>query len=150
MEQVAVQWLQVEKGSPEWISVRGKETGIEADLLMGKKSVRQSIGRILHKATYSLHTLTFDNDKAFAGHQAIGLALGHKTYFTKPYTSQDKGTVENRIGRIRRFLPKKTDLREIFHYRVRQVGEFLNNRTVRKFKHKTPNQEQQERIALIT
>jgi hypothetical protein len=23
-----------------------------------------------------LHTLTFDNDKAFAEHQAIGLALG--------------------------------------------------------------------------
>jgi IS30 family transposase len=34
-----------------------------------------------------------------------------KTYFTRPYTSQDKGTVENRIGVIRRFIPKKTDLR---------------------------------------
>jgi IS30 family transposase len=54
----------------------------------------------------TLHTLTFDNDKAFAGHRAIGLALGLETYFTRPYTSQDKGTVENRIGQIRCFPPK--------------------------------------------
>jgi len=91
--------------------------------LPNKKShtVCQSLHRILHKATYPLHTLTFDNDNAFAEHQAIGLALGLKTYFTRPYTSQDKGTVENRIGQIRRFLPKKTDLREISRHRVRQV-----------------------------
>jgi IS30 family transposase len=54
-----------------------------------------------------LHTLTYDNDKAFAGHRAIGLALGLETYFTRPYTSQDIGTVENRIGQIRRFAPKR-------------------------------------------
>jgi hypothetical protein len=61
------------------ISVRGKETDIEVDLMMGKNAVSQSIRRILHKVTYPLHTLTFDNDKAFAEHQAIGLALGLKT-----------------------------------------------------------------------
>ena len=96
-----------------------------------------------------MHALTFDNDKAFARHRAKGLALGLETYFTRPYTSQDKGTVENRIGQIRRFFPKKTDLREISHHRVRQVEEFLNNRPVRKFKYKTPNQALQEKIALI-
>jgi len=52
---------------------------IEVDLMMGKNAVSQSIRRILHKATYPLHTLTLDNDKAFAEHQAIGLALGLKT-----------------------------------------------------------------------
>jgi len=78
---------------------------IEGDFMMGKNAVSQSIRRILHKSMYPLRTQTFDNDKAFAEHQAIGLALGLETYFTKPY-SQDKGTVENRIGQIRRFLPK--------------------------------------------
>jgi IS30 family transposase len=70
-------------------------------------TVSQSIRRTLNKETYPLHTLTFDNDKAFAGHRPIGLALGLETYFTRPYTSQDKGTVENRIGQIRRFFPKR-------------------------------------------
>jgi IS30 family transposase len=31
-------------------------------------------------------------------------------------------------------LPKKTDLRETSHHRVRQVEEFLNKKPVRKFK----------------
>jgi IS30 family transposase len=113
-------------------------------------TVSQSNRLILNKETYPLHTLTFDNDKAFAGHRAIGLALGLETYFTRPYTSQDKGTVENRIGQIRRFSPKKTDLREISHHRVRQVQEFVNNRPLRKSKYKTPNQALQEKIELIT
>jgi len=47
---------------------------------------------------------------AFSEHQSIGLKVAADTYFTRPYTSQDKGTVENRIGVIRRFFPKKTDL----------------------------------------
>jgi IS30 family transposase len=33
-----------------------------------------------------------------------------KTYFTSHHTSLDKGTVENRIGVMRRFLPKKITL----------------------------------------
>src|SRR5699024_2387040 len=50
-----------------------------------------------------IKTLTFDNDKAFAKHQEIASRLEADTYFTRPYTSQDKGTVENRIWVIRRF-----------------------------------------------
>ena len=39
---------------------------IDVDLMMGKNTVSKSILHILHKATYTVHTLTFDNDKAFA------------------------------------------------------------------------------------
>ncbi len=42
-------------------------------------------------------TLTFDNGKEFAEHEKVAEALNAKSYFTRPYTSQDKGTVENRI-----------------------------------------------------
>ncbi|MCX8079820.1 MAG: IS30 family transposase [Bacteroidia bacterium] len=56
------------------------------------------------------HTLTFDNDKAFALHQQIARKYGVKTYFTRPYCSQDKGTIENRIGTLRMFIPKKQTL----------------------------------------
>jgi IS30 family transposase len=95
-----------------------------------------------------LHILNYENDKALSEHRAIGLALGLKPYFTRPYISQDLGTVENQIGQMRRFLPKKTDLREISHHRFCQLEEFRNNRTVKKFKYKTPNQS--GKIALIT
>jgi transposase, IS30 family len=95
-------------------------------------------------------TLTFDNDQAFQSHQKVGKYLDARTYFTRPYTSQDKGTVENRIGVLRRFFPKKTDLSKINPSEVRRVEKLLNNRPVRKFNYKTPNQVFSEKIALIS
>lgn len=77
--------------------------------LQNRKSdaVSQAIIENLNKMDYPLHTITFDNDKGFANHIDVAYALNVNTYFTRPYTSQDKGTVENRIGQIRRFFPKK-------------------------------------------
>ena len=40
-----------------------------------------------------LKTITFDNDQAFCLHHEIANELGVKTYFTRPYTSQDKGSI---------------------------------------------------------
>lgn len=45
-------------------------------------------------------TIDIDNDKAFAEHPQIARQLDTNVYFTRPYNSQDKGTVENRIGVI--------------------------------------------------
>lgn len=114
------------------------------------KGVTKSILNIYKKSNDWLKTFTFDNDKAFSNHEEVANALEVKTYFTRPYTSQDKGSVENRIGVIRRFFPKKTDLTKISHQQVYRVQELLNNRPVRKFSYKTPNQIFSEKIALIT
>nr|WP_156950102.1 hypothetical protein [Maribacter antarcticus] len=61
-----------------------------------------------------------------------------KIYFTRPYTSQDKGTVENRIGVVRRFFPKKIDLREVSVKRIKEVERLLNYRPIRKFNYNKP------------
>ncbi|TAH06629.1 MAG: hypothetical protein EAZ13_08625 [Sphingobacteriia bacterium] len=57
-----------------------------------------------------MHTITFDNDLGFPNHMEVAEALNVDTFFTRPYSSQDKGTVENRIEQIRRFFPKKPTL----------------------------------------
>ncbi|MGK0255145.1 MAG: IS30 family transposase [Mariniflexile sp.] len=85
-----------------------------------------------------MKTITFDNGKEFSEHQDIAETFNVKTYFTTPYTSQEKGTVENRIGVIRRFFPKKTDLRDITEKRIKQVELSINNRPVRKFNYLSP------------
>lgn len=59
--------------------------------------VSNAIIKKLKKAEYCLHTMTFDNDKCFADHMTVADALNINTYFTRPYTSEDQGTVENRI-----------------------------------------------------
>lgn len=87
-----------------------------------------------------VHTLTFDNDMSFALHYLLCKEFKVKTYFTRPYTSQDKGTVENRIGIIRRFIPKKTDLRNLTCENVQNIESLINNRPVRKFDYLSPYQ----------
>lgn len=57
-------------------------------------------------------TLTFDNGTEFAAHEQLHPA-GIATYFCDPHAPWQKGGIENAIGRMRRFLPRKTDLAQI-------------------------------------
>ena len=93
--------------------------------------VIKTIIKRLAKSKHLLHTISFDNDKGFAFNMSIANALNADTNFARPYTSQDKGTVENRIGQLRRFFPKKTDLSIITDDQVKLVERLLNNRPVR-------------------
>jgi IS30 family transposase len=54
-------------------------------------------------------TLTFDNGTEFAQHLQLR-QLGIDTYFCDPHAPWQKGGIENAIGRMRRRLPRKTDL----------------------------------------
>ena len=85
-----------------------------------------------------IKTITFDNEKEFAGHTESAKKFNLKTYLTTPYTSQEKGTVENRIRIIRRFFPKKTDLRNVSNERIKQVELSINKRPIRKFNYLSP------------
>lgn len=120
--------------------------------LLSKHSepVKRVLLKSYRKDSHWLRTITFDNDSAFMLHHKIAESLKVKTYFTRPYTSQDKGSVENRIGILRRFLPKRTDLSMITNRELKQIENALNNRPVRKFNYKTPNQVFSEKIALMT
>jgi transposase, IS30 family len=99
-----------------------------------------------------LKTMTFDNDMAFSLHEEIADELHLDTYFTRPYTSQDKGSIENRNGLIRMFYPKKTDFNDISEYEIKKVEQMINNRPVRKFGYKTPNEIylEKEKVAVMT
>lgn len=81
-------------------------------------------------------TITFDNDQSFAVHYRIGIP----TFFTHPYSSQEKGSVENRIGLIRMFFPKHTDFSQVSARQVKTVETLINNRPLRMFNYKTPDQ----------
>lgn len=55
-------------------------------------------------------TLTLDNGGEFAAHSKWRKPLGIKTYFCDPYASWQKGGVENTNGRLRRDLPRNTNI----------------------------------------
>ena len=58
-------------------------------------------------------SITFDNDTAFARHGWLREALSMATYFCDAYASWQKGGVENANGRLRRWLPRQTNLDDI-------------------------------------
>ncbi len=55
-------------------------------------------------------SITFDNGTEFARHQHIALQLQTQTFFCDPRAPWQKGGVENAIGRLRRNLPRNTNL----------------------------------------
>ena len=87
----------------------------------------------------NVKTITLDNDQSFAQHYRLN-KMGIETLFTHPYSSQEKGSVENRIGLIRMFFPKKTDFVQINDMQVRTVEDLINQRPMRMFNYLTPDQ----------
>jgi len=76
-------------------------------------------------------TLTFDNGTEFALHHTLHQPLGLKTFFCDPHAPWQKGGIENANGRLRRFLPRKTDLSTLTPEQIYQVA-LLYNHTPRK------------------
>jgi IS30 family transposase len=71
-------------------------------------------------------TVTFDNGTEFAKHYQLH-DLNIQTFFCDTYKSWQKGGVENAIGRMRRFLPRKTDLAKVPEERFVQMVQEYNN-----------------------
>ncbi len=65
-------------------------------------------------------SLTFDNGTEFARHFLLH-PLGVRTFFCDPHAPWQKGGIENAHARLRRFLPRKTDLDEIAPEQVRRI-----------------------------
>jgi len=85
-------------------------------------------------------SITYDNGTENAEHELTNKILGTKSYFCNPYHSWEKGTVENMIGIIRRFYPKKTDWKNITQWDLNKVARFINNRPMKLLGFKTPYQ----------
>jgi transposase, IS30 family len=58
-------------------------------------------------------TMTFDNGTEFAQHYRLNQQLGMQTFFCDTHSPWQKGGIENAIGRMRKTLPRKTNLTDI-------------------------------------
>ncbi|WFU58859.1 IS30 family transposase [Bradyrhizobium pachyrhizi] len=82
-------------------------------------------------------TVTFDNGTEFAGHLALH-RLSIETFFCDPHAPWQKGGIENAIGRMRRFIPRKTDLVTLSTARFRQFIAAYNNTPRKCLDYRTP------------
>lgn len=82
-------------------------------------------------------TVTFDNGTEFARHYDLN-PLGIDTYFCDPHAPWQKGGIENAIGRMRRFLPRKTDIAKMDEALFTHLIAAYNNTPRRCLDWKTP------------
>jgi transposase, IS30 family len=85
-------------------------------------------------------SITYDNGTENTLHELTNKELGTESYFCNPYHSWEKGTVENAIGIIRRYYPKKTDWKNISQWDLNRISRFINNRPMKLLGFKTPYQ----------
>ena len=71
-------------------------------------------------------SITFDNDTGFARHTLLRGMLSATTYFCDAYASWQKGGVENANGRIRRWLPRSTDLDAMSEADIQEFAMTIN------------------------
>jgi transposase, IS30 family len=83
-------------------------------------------------------TLTFDNGTEFALHYRLTHQLGLQTYFCDIRSPWQKGGVENVIGRLRRWLPRKTKLADLSGRHIETIVGAYNNTPRKCLDFKTP------------
>jgi IS30 family transposase len=71
-------------------------------------------------------SLTQDNGAEFALHYKLGHRLGLKTYFCDPHSPWQKGGIENMNGRLRRSLPRNTNLEACSHAKIAAIARRHN------------------------
>lgn len=75
----------------------------------------------------SVESLTLDNDVSFKKHRELSALIGAAVFFCHPYTSSEKGMVENRNGRIREKIPKRTDISTVPQSLIKEVEAKLRS-----------------------
>lgn len=87
-----------------------------------------------------LLSFTFDNGTENVKHTDLKKMFGIETYFCDPYSSWQKGLVENTNMFIRQYLPKNAPIDSMTDERIHEIQEKLNNRPRKCLNYMTPNE----------
>lgn len=76
------------------------------------------------KESLGMKSVTFDNGIENREHTEIGVP----TFFCDPYSSWQKGGVENVNKMLRRYFPKRTDFRDVSQREIDRVVDLINKK----------------------
>jgi IS30 family transposase len=85
-------------------------------------------------------SLTFDNGTEFALHYKLSCKLSHGTFFCDVHAPWQKGGIENAIGRLRRWLPRRTDLDSVTPDQLQCIAQAYNSTPRKCLAYKTPHE----------
>jgi IS30 family transposase len=131
--------------------VRGKK----AVLVIADRKSRKVFLRMVNRASSVVHAATItslaqetkrsvtnDNGYEFVPRDLFEAeaTLGSKIYYCDPHSPWQRGTVENTIGLLRQYLPKRKDLSRVTPRKLKEIEDLLNNRPRKILNFKTPSE----------
>lgn len=111
-----------------------------------RKILPVSVGNVLKallaikRVFPELKSISTDNDILFLYHKKLETALGVPFYFCHPYSSWEKGSVENYNGQARKYIRKGSDISQYGEVYIQTVEAKLNNRYMKVLDYKTPQE----------
>lgn len=104
-----------------FVQIHRLPSGSSQDTLDALRETVSSVPQELMKS------ITFDNGSEGALHERLRHDYNIETYFCDPYSSWQKGSVENMNGLIRGYLPRGTDLSKVSNQQIYAIQQTLNN-----------------------
>lgn len=90
--------------------------------------VAKTVIRLLKPFKRHVLSITTDNGGEFARHKLVSKALNTPVFFADPYSSWQKGTVENTNKLIRQYIDKQMNIRNITYNNLLVIQNKLNYR----------------------
>lgn len=100
-----------------------------------RSAINRRLGRL---PRHMRQTITYDNGSENTEHLLVNDCLGTRSYFCEPFHSYEKGSVEQVVGLIRRYLPKGCDLSRVSAQQLRMIEKKINNRPRKCLQYLTP------------
>jgi IS30 family transposase len=105
------------------------------------KEVSKEVCRMLLPFKDNLKTITTDNGSEFAAHELITKRLGVPVYFADPYSSWQKGAIENGNKLIRQYIPKGVSFKDYSDQDIKKIQYKINRRPREKLDFNSPKNE---------
>lgn len=102
------------------------------------KVVAQIVKDLLFPYRHWVKTITTDNGSEFRNHKDISRYLGATIYFADPYSSWQKGAIENTNKLIRQYIPKGANFDDYTDEQILQIQYKINRRPREKLHFSTP------------
>lgn len=104
--------------------------------------------QVVHKATRSalrnqkIKSLTNDNGHEFLPRDIKKAEddLKTKIFYSDPHSPWQRGTVENSIGLLRQYLPKRKDMSDVTPSKLKKIEYLLNHRPRKILNFRTPSE----------
>ena len=102
------------------------------------KELARTVIHLLSPFKKHIKSITTDNGTEFACHERISKSLGVNIYFADPYSSWQKGGIENANGLIRQYVPKSETFEHVSHQQITKYSKKINMRPRKKLEFNTP------------